>query len=112
MEQFLNDYREPTFEPKVEVVIIDQEVTLKTIEPTKAVTVARVIVGVKRSLLRLVKAPSRVRVVRISNPLPTQGKRGLEASIVTETRYYKNRQTIDVKTDIKSRYLRPIHNEK
>lgn len=108
MEFFINDYREPVFIPKIE----DEEIVLKTIEPTKVNDIARVLVGVKQRLKRLIKAPDRVRVVKISNPLPTKGKKGLEANIVTETRYYRGRQSIQVKTDIKLRYLRPIHNEK
>lgn len=68
--------------------------------------IGRTLVGVKQFFKRLVNAPQRTRIVRISNHI--SGAKELKTNILTEIRCYKNKQIIEVKTNIDNRFLKAI----
>lgn len=82
--------------------------TIKTVELNKINKVGRTIVELKQRLRKAFNVPDRVRIVRLSNHLSYGAKKDLEKSITTEINTYKGKQTIKVKTDIDSKFLKPI----
>lgn len=72
----------------------------------------RIIVLLRSRLKRFLNIPIKVKIIRLSGDVIEDfgGKKELNKNILTETRYYKDKEVITVKTDIKNKYLRPIPN--
>lgn len=81
---------------------------LKTVELNKINKLGRTIVNIKQRLRKLINAPDRVRIVKLSNHLSGGGKKDLKHPILTEINSYKGKQTIKVRTDINRRMLKPL----
>lgn len=81
---------------------------LKTIEPTRINKIGRTIVNIKQRLRKLINAPDRVRIVKLSNHLSSGGKKDLKHPILTEINSYKGKQVIKVRTDIQTRFKHPL----
>ncbi len=109
---FKNDYKELAFEvAKGATYIKDQLTTFKFY---------RKVITLRIFLNRMLRVPKRIEVVRIPDRYQDLGdleqeftnrriwRKFLCQSIVTETRVFKNKSIITVKTDVQSRYLRPI----
>lgn len=69
--------------------------TVKTVEPIRINKLGRALVNTKQWFKRTLNMPDRTRIVRVPNHIA--GAKELNANIVTEIRYYKNKQVINVK---------------
>jgi len=76
---------------------------LNTIKVNK---IGRTIVNVKQFFKRLVNAPQRTKIVRVSNHI--SGAKELKHNILTEIKCFKGKQIINVKTNIDNRFLKAI----
>jgi len=83
-------------------------ITVHTKELTKINKLGRAIVNIKQCLRKLVNAPDRTRIIKLSNHLATGGKKDLNKAILTEIHHYKGKQIIKVRTDIRNRFNKPI----
>jgi hypothetical protein len=83
-------------------------ITVHTKELTKINKLSRTIVNIKQRLRKLINAPDRVRIIKLSNHIAGAGKKDLNKAILTEINSYKGKQVIKVRTDINSRMLKPL----
>ncbi len=84
-------------------------ITVHTKELTKINKLGRTIVNIKQCLRKLVNAPDRTRIIRLSNHLSySPHKKNLEKGIITEINSYKGKQIIKVRTDIQTRFKHPL----
>lgn len=83
-------------------------ITVHTKELTKINKLGRTIVNIKQRLRKLINAPDRVRIVKLSNHLSGGAKKDLNKAILTEINSYSGKQVIKVRTDINNRMLKPL----
>jgi len=87
---------------------------LKTVELTKINKLGRTLVNIKQRLRKLINAPDRVRIVKLSNHIVEVGQKEnktvkqLNKNILTEISSFKGKQTIIVRTDIQTRFKHPL----
>jgi len=81
---------------------------LKIVELTKINKLGRTIVNIKQCLRKLVNAPDRTRIIKLSNHLSGGAKKDLTKPILCEIHHYKGKQIIKVKTDIQTRFKHPL----
>ncbi len=81
---------------------------LKTVEPSKINKLGRTIVNIRQSLRKTFNITDKPRVIRISGHLSGGAKKDLNHNIITEVKRLKDKQVITVRTDINSRFKRPI----
>lgn len=87
---------------------ISLNLELKTIELNKINKLSRTIVNIKKCIRKVINAPDRVKIIKLSNHSGGEAKKDLTKDILTEINFYKGKQVIKVRTDINRRMLQQI----